>query len=150
MSRSVFVRLSEPRRIFAARRALATIVALSTTVVSSAVSAQTAPRGLWQLQYDTEPARVHLNFEHYEDGRRHGGMTGFTVPPSQLTGLTQSQLASGEGAVRFQLVRDAGTFNFEGQIYRGRGNGSFAFAANPRFSGELAKRGYGRPSGEEQ
>ena len=150
MSRSFSVRQIELRRIFAARRAFAMIIALSTAAASSSVSAQTAQGGLWQLQYDTEPARVHLNFEHYEDGRRHGGMTGFTVMPSQLSGLTQSQLASGEGAVRFQLVRDAGTFNFEGQIYRGRGNGSFTFAANPRFSGELARRGYGRPSADEQ
>jgi hypothetical protein len=150
MSRPFSVRLIEPRRIFAAGRALATIIALSAAVVSSAVSAQTSPRGLWELQYDPEKARVHLNFEHYEDGRRHGGMTGFTVMPSQITGVTQSQLASGEGPVRFQLARDAGTFNFEGQIYRGRGNGSFTFVPNPRFIEELARRGYGRPSAEQQ
>lgn len=150
MSRPFSVRPIEPRRIFAAGRAVATIIALTTAVESSALSAQTSPRGLWELQYDQEKARVHLNFEHYEDGRRHGGMTGFTVMPSQITGVTQSQLVSGEGPVRFQLARDAGTFNFEGQLYRGRGNGSFTFAPNPQFIGELAKRGYGRPSAEQQ
>ena len=150
MPRSLSTHFLKQRRPAVAPRAIASLVVLVAAVFSSTLTAQTSPHGLWQLQYDTEPARVHLNFEHYEDGRRHGGMTGFTVMPSQLTGVTQSQLASGEGPVRFQLVRDAGTFNFEGQIYRGRGNGSFTFAANPRFSGELARRGYGRPSAEEQ
>ena len=148
MPRSHSVHFLEPRRALTAARAISAIVALA--VFSSTLSAQTSPRGLWELEYEPEKARVHLNFHHYEDGRRRGGMTGFTISASQITGLTQSQLVSGEGPVRFQFARDAGTFNFEGQIYRGRGNGSFTFVPNPRFIDELARRGYRRPSAEQQ
>jgi hypothetical protein len=149
MLRSFSVYFFAQRRILAAARVISAIVALVATVFSSTLSAQ-APGGLWEIEYDPQKGRVYLNFHHYEDGRRRGGMTGFTILPSQITGLTQSQLVSGEGPVTFQFMRDAGTFNFEGRIYRGRGNGRFTFAPNPRFIEELARRWYGRPTAEQQ
>src|SRR5688500_63935 len=146
MSGSQSHHLLRERRRLAAFRVLVSIIAISTAALSPTAAAQTT-RGLWQLAVEPEQDRVQLNFQDYS---RRGGMSGFGVLASQLTGITRSQLTSAEGPVRFQLVRDAGTFNFEGQIYRGRGNGSFSFVGNPRFGGELARRGYARPTAEQQ
>jgi hypothetical protein len=150
MPRAFSFDVRRKRGRLATLRTIVTRVAVAAAFLSSALSAQSSPRGLWQLRYDPEKDHVQLNFEDYDERRGHGGMTGFSVRPSQLTGVTQSQLSSAEGPVRFQLIRDAGTFSFEGQIYRGRGNGAFNFSPNPRFADDLAKRGYSRPTAEQQ
>ena len=52
-------------------------------------------------------------------GDRGHGTTSFDVRPEELRGLSLSQLSSYNGPARFQLVRDAGTFNFEGELRDG-------------------------------
>jgi len=47
--------------------------------------------------------------------------------------LSLSQLSSYSGPARFRLVRDAGTFNFEGQLRDGHGTGFFTFSPDSRF-----------------
>jgi hypothetical protein len=150
MSRELAILPRRRRNRLQSLHAIAWVVAVMAAALSTPLAAQVAPSGLWQVRYDPEKDRVQLNLEDYDERRGHGGMTGFGVLPSQLTGLSQSQLSSAEGPVRFQLIRDAGTFSFEGQIYRGRGNGTFNFIPNSRFGGELAKRGYARPTANEQ
>ena len=78
---------------------------------SSAAIAQSADRGTWRIYYEPARERIQLTFEDSENGRRHG-MTSFGVRPTELRGLPLSQLSSYNGPARFQLVRDAGTFNF--------------------------------------
>ena len=132
------------------------VAAALTAIIAIAPStqAQSAQSGYWQLRYDPSTdrwgERVQLTFEDYDRRFGHRGSTSFGVTPSQLQGVTVTQLANSEGAVRFRLVRDAGTFNFEGQLYHGRGNGSFTFTPDPRFAQEMSKRGYQSPSAEQQ
>ena len=52
--------------------------------------------------------------------------------------------------MQFRLRRDAGTFTFEGVVRSGVGAGTFTFAADPNFAGELAKRGFAQPTAIEQ
>src|SRR5262249_32847942 len=61
---------------------------------------------------------------------------------SQLRGLTRAQLDSTGSAAAFELVRDAGTFHFQGFVQRGSGGGTLAFTPNPGFSGEMRALGY--------
>ena len=129
----------------------AAILALSATTVPLGRSlAQSDNQGTWQLYYEPGHNRVQLTFEHFEDGARRHGMTSYGVSASELRGLTDAQLRSANSAVRFQLVRDAGTFNFEGQIRDGHGTGFFTFAPDSRFPQQLASRGYERPTVDQQ
>src|SRR6185369_16566146 len=95
---------------------------------SSAAAAQSADRGTWQIYYEPSRERVELTVQHYEDGTRRHGTTSFGVRPEALRGLPPSRLSSYTGPASFQLVRDAGTVNFEGQLRDGQGTGFFTFS----------------------
>src|SRR5256714_5960550 len=116
----------------------------------SAAVAQTADQGTWRIYYEPSRERVQLTFEDYENGGRRHGSTSFGVRPTELRGLPLSQLSSYSGPAKFQLVRDAGTFNFEGELRDGHGTGFFTFSPDSRFPQQLASRGYERPSTEQQ
>ena len=117
---------------------------------SSAAFAQSSDRGTWQLHSEPSGEHVQITFEHSEDGARRNGMTSFYVHPAELRGLTRSQLSSYSGPASFRLVRDAGTFDFEGQLRDGRGTGFFTFSPDARFAQQLASRGYERPTTDQQ
>jgi uncharacterized protein (UPF0335 family) len=51
--------------------------------------------------------------------------------------------------VRFQLKRDAGTFNFEGWFKEGNGSGHFTFAPSSSFAADLNRLGFGQANGEQ-
>src|SRR5256714_8345769 len=116
----------------------------------SAAVAQTADQGTWRIYYEPSRERVQLTFADYENGGRRHGSTSFGVRPTELRGLPLSQLSSYSGPAKFQLVRDAGTFNFEGELRDGHGTGFFTFSPDSRFPQQLASRGYERPSAEQQ
>jgi hypothetical protein len=64
-----------------------------------------------------ERAKLQLTMRYQRRGNRGFSYsnTGFGVTLDQLVGLTREQVMSASGTnVRFQLKRDAGTFNFEG------------------------------------
>jgi hypothetical protein len=132
------------------RRFLPALCLLLSATFSSVAVAQTADRGTWRIYYQPDRDRVQLAFEHYENGARRHGSTSFGVRPTELRGLPLSQLSSYSGPARFQLVRDAGTFNFEGQLRDGHGTGFYTFSPDSRFPQQLASRGYERPSTDQQ
>ena len=132
-------------RLFPAALCLLLLTSFSSTAV-----AQSPDQGTWRIYYEPSRERVQLSFEHYENGARRHGSTSFGVRPSELRGLPLSQLSSYSGPARFQLVRDAGTFNFEGQLRDGHGTGFFTFSPDSRFPQQLASRGYERPTTEQQ
>jgi len=79
----------------------------------------------WLIEYKTGEERVHLEMR-YRRVRENGSgysNTGFMITPDQLTGLTREQAMSSGTNVKFQLKRDAGTFNFEGWFKEGNGSG---------------------------
>lgn len=75
--------------------------------------------------------------------------SGTNIAIDKLEGLTAAQLTTG-GPVQFRLRRDAGTFTFEGVVRGGVGAGTYTFAADPAFPEQLAKRGFARPTAQEQ
>jgi hypothetical protein len=127
----------------------AAFLALASASPLSVTLAQGSGRGVWHLHADSPDDRVQLTFDHEADGRR-GGTTSFGIAREALRGLTDAQLRSASSAVRFQLVRDAGTFDFDGQLRDGEGTGFFTFAPDSRFTQQLAARGYERPTAEQQ
>lgn len=100
--------------------------------------------GTWDVRPSMKAGYVNLQLRE-----RHSSW-GSDLPLQQLEGLSAQQLESGSGPVRFTLRRDAGTFTFTGTLGSGVGAGTYTFAANPSFAGELEKRGVGRPTEKEQ
>src|SRR5258705_5006967 len=144
---------SQPPRIRPAhltRRFSPALCLILSAAISSAVALPADDEGAWRIYYEPSRERVQLSFEHYENGSRRHGSTSFGVRPTELRGLPLSQLSSYSGPARFQLVRDAGTFNFEGQLRDGHGTGFFTFSPDSRFPQQLASRGYERPTADQQ
>ena len=99
--------------------------------------------GTWQIGPSAKEGIVHLTLVELRSSH------GTDIPLSQLDGLTSAQLSAG-GPVTFRIRRDAGTFTFEGVARSGVAAGTFTFAPNPAFPGELTKRGFASPTAGEQ
>lgn len=97
--------------------------------------------GTWSLRATDDPKVLQLNLVE-----RRNSSSGFDIRIDQLQGLSS---LNGNGPVKFSIRRDAGTINFEGTIRSGVAAGTFDFTPSPTFAGELAKRGYERPSNDE-
>jgi len=100
--------------------------------------------GTWEIRPTSTEGTVHLRLVEVNSS------TGTNVPIARLEGLTGAQLTGPGGPVQFRVRRDAGTFTFEGVIRNGVGAGTFTFAPDPSFAGEMAKRGFARPTDREQ
>lgn len=73
------------------------------------------------------------------------------IAPDQLQGLTREQATSATGGqVKFQIKRDAGTFDCDGWFKDGRGAGLFAFVPNRGFIAEINRRGLSGSLTDEQ
>jgi hypothetical protein len=73
------------------------------------------------------------------------------ITPDQLQGLTHEQaMATTGGQVKFQIKRDAGTFDCDGWFKEGRGAGLFTFVPNRGFVSELNQRGINGTLTDEQ
>jgi hypothetical protein len=84
------------------------------------------------------PDRIQLVFFNV------GGITSnaFEFDASVFRGLNPSQMtAPVRTAVRFDIVREAGTFACEGSFQAGRGTGTFVFQPNPEFRGQMMTLG---------
>jgi beta-lactamase regulating signal transducer with metallopeptidase domain len=100
--------------------------------------------GTWELRPGRTPDVVNLRLNEA------GSSFSSNVPLEQLQGLTAAQLSGPGGPIAFQMRRDAGTFSFEGMLRGGVAAGTYTFTADPAFPGELAKRGFARPTAREQ
>jgi beta-lactamase regulating signal transducer with metallopeptidase domain len=100
--------------------------------------------GTWEIRPSGTEGTVHLRLVELNSS------SGTNVPIARLEGLTASQLTGSGGPVQFRVRRDAGTFTFEGVVRNGVGAGTFSFAPDSNFAGELAKRGFARPTAREQ
>lgn len=84
--------------------------------------------------------KLHLSFERRTERGGHNNM-GSNYDYSELQGLTREQAERG-GAVRFSLVREAGTIECEGSFQNGRGSGTFRFTPNQSFISAMKARGF--------
>ncbi|MBS1831808.1 MAG: hypothetical protein JST65_03800 [Acidobacteria bacterium] len=107
------------------------LAALIGGALSLAAMAQT--KNEWTLKPSGKPGFVQLAIERTSDGDRNHWQRG----------ITEKQLEAGNGgAVRFQIVRDAGTLQCDGVAHNGRALGSFTFQANANYAAQLASAGF--------
>src|SRR5688572_26342705 len=105
--------------------ALIAILALAVACYPASETSYSNPQttaNQWLIEFKTDEAKVYLTMRYRRErdsGFSHS-ITGFGIGLDQLTGLTREQVMSASGnVVRFQLKRDAGTFNFEGWFREG-------------------------------
>lgn len=84
--------------------------------------------------------KLHLSFERRTERGGRNNM-GSNYDYSELQGLTREQAERG-GAVRFSLVREAGTIECDGSFQNGRGSGTFRFTPNASFVSAMKARGF--------
>ena len=100
--------------------------------------------GTWEIRPSDTKGMVRLRIVEVNSS------SSTNVPIEQLEGLSGTQLTGPGGQVQFKVHRDAGTYMFEGVIRSGVGAGTFTFAADPAFPAEMVKRGFARPTPEQQ
>ncbi len=121
-----------------------TSVALAFIVLvfgSYVVVAQTAVSGNWKANINSrKDGKLQLNFERRTEKGGNSNM-GQSYSFDELQGLSREQ-AQGSGAVRFSLVREAGTVECEGSFANGKGSGTFRFNPNQNFVSAMKSRGF--------
>jgi len=107
----------------------------------NAASAQSVLTGEWRASIKTDEAdKIQISFERRSE-RGGRNQMGSSVEYADLQGLTREQAQRG-GAVRFSLVREAGTIECEGSFQDGKGSGTFRFTGNPSFVAAMRGRGF--------
>lgn len=81
---------------------------------------------------------IQLNLERKRDRGRMTNGQGYKF--SDLRGLSREQTQGGN--VRFSLVREAGTFEFDGTFNGGKGSGSFVFTPDQAFVSSMKAKGF--------
>jgi beta-lactamase regulating signal transducer with metallopeptidase domain len=99
--------------------------------------------GTWDMHLTRDPGQVQLNI------RRGESMHGRTMPLADLERLAGTTLASAS-TVHFPIRREAGTFTIDGTCRNSTCGGTFIFEPSATFGAELAKRGIGRPTAQDQ
>jgi hypothetical protein len=101
--------------------------------------AQTQSRGTWTA----EPSDKHpdqLQFNIYRQSKH--SQFGNNMPISDFRGLDSAAINGANTPVKFQLVRDAGTVQFDGTFNKGLGHGEFNFAASQEYLSAMKQMGY--------
>jgi hypothetical protein len=116
---------------------------------SYVIVAQSTLTGDWKAEAKSEknPEKIHLSFSRKTE---KGGMNqhGSSFEYADLQGLSREQ-ALGNGAVKFSLVREAGTIECEGRFDgTGKGSGTFRFTGNQSFVSAMKSRGFDFETGE--
>lgn len=106
------------------------------------IVAQTSLTGDWKAEARSEknPDKIYLSFER-RTPRGGRNQNGSSYNFSDLQGLSREQALS-NGAVKFSLVREAGTIECEGNFTNGKGAGTFRFTSNPQFVSAMKTRGF--------
>ncbi|HEY7369079.1 MAG TPA: hypothetical protein VIA29_04275 [Thermoanaerobaculia bacterium] len=142
------VAVASPRKT--RRLALAILIALFlAAVLASAVFAQEpgTVKGTWSIELPAKRGRVALTMKR-RGGGGHSWSSTDMVPVADLKGFAPP--ASGNPVdVRFQIVRDAGSFTFEGQSDNEVAWGKFLFAGNEAYARELEAQGHGSISSDD-
>ena len=99
--------------------------------------------GTWEVHLSRDPGQVQLTIRsgHSTNGR--------TMALADLERLAGTTLASAS-TVHFPIRREAGTFTIDGTCRNSACAGTFVFEPSATFGAELAKRGIGRPTPQDQ
>jgi len=130
--------------LLTALTALALLLAGETAVGKflRVVAAQEAISGQWTAQYEPKwRDQVQLNMIRRSD---KGGtnMMGNNYRLDELRGLDAGALMAADTIVKFAIVGEAGTINFEGSFKAGRGAGFWTFSPNAAFASAMSQRGF--------
>lgn len=108
---------------------------------SNSAAAQNVLTGTWKASIKSEESdKIQLSLEHRTD-RGAKNQMGSSYEFAQLQGLSRDQVVNG-GAVKFSLVREAGTIDCEGSFQNGKGSGNFRFTGNQGFVSAMKSRGF--------
>ena len=99
--------------------------------------------GTWEVHLSRDPGQVQINVR---SGHSTNGRTMALADIERLAGTT---LASAS-MVHFPIRREAGTFMIDGTCRNSACAGTFVFEPSATFGAELAKRGIGRPTPQDQ
>jgi len=112
-------------------------------VLAFALSAQAADTtGTWAIQDLQVANRIQFSL-HVTEGGKGNFQSSSEFDVSQVQGLTMTQMASSSGTiVRFEIMREAGTFICEGYFKAGNGAGTFLFKPSLSFSSQMATLGF--------
>jgi len=96
-------------------------------------------RGTWTAEMNQKHSdELQLNLYR---ASRHSQM-GHSIALAQLQGLSATVVQGSKVPVKFRLVRDAGTADFEGTFNEGLGHGEFNFTPNAEYISEMKKMGF--------
>lgn len=105
------------------------------------IVAQTTLTGDWKAEVRSEkPDKIYLSFSRKTEKGGKNQM-GSTYDYADLKGLSRDQALAG-GAIRFSLVREAGTIDCEGAFTNGKGSGTFTFTGSQSFVDAMKSRGF--------
>jgi hypothetical protein len=105
------------------------------------IVAQSTLTGTWKAETKADkPEKIYLSFSRKTEKGSNNNM-GTTYDYADLKGLSRDQSLS-NGAVKFSLVREAGTIDCEGTFANGKGSGTFLFTANQSFVDAMKSRGF--------
>ncbi|HEY0172663.1 MAG TPA: hypothetical protein VGB98_16690 [Pyrinomonadaceae bacterium] len=121
--------------------ALLFLAAAGTAAWPSPAAAQSVLTGEWTASIKSDESdKLQLTLERLTDKRGRSQM-GQSYDFAELQGLTREQVTRG-GAVRFSLVREAGTIECEGGFRDGKGSGAFRFTGSQSFVASMKSRGF--------
>lgn len=138
--------------VFVALFALSTLIAATpiwpTTIQAAAQSSIT---GEWTAEFPADKAesadKIYLSLSRRSRGN-HSSMSGSNYSISDFQGLSREQALAARSDVKFRLVREAGTFEFEGSFRSGKGAGFWTLVPSQTFISEMRSRGYDNLSEE--
>ncbi|HLJ90297.1 MAG TPA: hypothetical protein VKZ53_26035 [Candidatus Angelobacter sp.] len=95
--------------------------------------------GTWTIEplpvADSVEVTLRVSSDH------HNMTNSSAVSIAQFRGITAAQMQASPSA-RFEIVRDAGTFQCEGYLKGGSGGGTFVFVPSEKFVSEMRSLGY--------
>ncbi|HEY0565631.1 MAG TPA: hypothetical protein VGC88_08615 [Terriglobales bacterium] len=129
---------------------IAFIVAL---LIPAAALAQDSLTGQWILEApsgNTGQLQMTLRYERHTAHSHSNSSNSFDIAADQLKGLDLAALRGSGSNTKFQLVRDAGTFNCDGWAGHGDAEGHWTFQPSAQYSSALQSKVIGSPTPEQQ
>jgi hypothetical protein len=113
----------------------------SENVLHAERAEQSAVNGVWNAKLTSNTSGIDITLQ------RQSTFTTWTerltLSESELKGFLLGGVASAKENLRFQIVREAGTFECEGYFRDGKGAGFWTFTPSQNFISAMRSRGYG-------
>jgi hypothetical protein len=118
------------------------IAATPNTAHKAALLPQQAITGEWTAEVSRDKEdKIYLSLSRRTE-KGDTNNNGSNVSLAELQGLSREQMLSPKTDVRFRIVREAGTFDFEGTFSGGRGAGLWTLTPSQNFIAAMRARGF--------